>query len=104
MDKAALWLTCFQNAPGTNSGDQMVQQVLGEPVQLQEVLQRESLRVDLAGNSVLRAGEREGFLVLLSERGCPEEIKKISRNQVIQGYPNLVRTLNKYSTALSGLL
>lgn len=43
----------------------MVQMV--EAVQLQEVLQREKLQVNLAGRSVVRAGERERFLVLLSE-------------------------------------
>ena len=71
MDETMLWTTCIQNIPGTNSGDQMVQLVLVEPVPLQEVLRREKLQVDLAGHSVLRPVERER-LVLLSEWGCPE--------------------------------
>jgi high-affinity K+ transport system ATPase subunit B len=65
-----MWLTCIQNAPGTNSGDQMVQMV--EAVQRQEVLQQVKLQVNLVGRSVVRAGERERFLVHLSERGCPK--------------------------------
>ena len=81
----------------------MVQLVLVEPVPLQEVLRREKLQVDLAGHSVLRPVERER-LVLLSEWGCPKGMEKRCWCQVVENYLNLVRTLNKYSTALSGLL
>jgi hypothetical protein len=55
----------------------MVQMV--EAVQLQEVLQREKLQVNLAGRSAVRAGKQESFLVLLSDRGCPKGTEKRSQ-------------------------
>jgi hypothetical protein len=56
----------------------MVQMV--EAVQLQEVLQREKLQVNLAGRSAVRVGKQESFLVLLSDRGCPKGAEKEVRS------------------------
>jgi hypothetical protein len=62
-----MWSTCFQNALGTNSGEQRV-----EAVRLQEAPQREKIQVDLVGRLTMCVGQQEQFL-LLSEWEYPTE-------------------------------